>query len=65
MGRFSKAFKKKEKRAAKEALKAAALINYRKAQEIARKQSSAGWGQPNPIVINKSRKKKGEKDVNN
>ncbi len=65
MGRFSRGFKKKDKRAAKEIMKAQALANYRKALEKARKQTSAGWGHPEPKVFIKPRKKKGEKDVDN
>lgn len=50
MGRISRAFKKKKHREDRDAMAAQALANYREAQKKARKQSSAGWGHPDPKV---------------
>jgi len=60
MGRISRGFKKKKKREDIDALKAQTLVKYREAQKKARKQSSAGWGHPDPKVSIKPGRHGGE-----
>lgn len=50
MGRFSRGFKKKDKREKLDTMKAQALSNYRAAQKKARTQGGVGWGHPDPKV---------------